>query len=588
MKLEPTWDLDCFFQNGSNSSELTDFLKHIENDIAQLTDVFNEGGDLINGILFLQEISQRLAQALSFIHCLCAQDVEDNKAIQLQSLGTNLEASFKTASLLLDERLAQLADEDFETLIKNEKIEPIAFPLEEMRKQSREKLATGQESIISSLAVDGFHGWSQMYDTLVGQMRICFDFEGNSYCLSAGQAHNKLSDPNRTLRTIVFKAWTYSWDKQKEVFARTLNHLAGFRLKVYDLRGRDSVLYEPLEKNRMQKETLHTMWDVVNENTAPFLTYMARKASLMSLPKLSWHDVHSPLKQSSKTIPYSEGAKFILEYFRQFSPKMADFAQMAFNNNWNEVEDRKGKLPGGFCTGFPLSKESRIFMTYSGTAENLATLAHELGHAYHNHIIFNLPELAQNYPMNIAETASTFAEQIISEAALKQASSKEEQLALLDQKVQRSLTFFMNIQARFLFEMEFYKQRQAGYVSSDDLCLLMEQAQKTAFKESLAEYDPYFWASKLHFFISSLPFYNFPYTFGYLFSLGLYARALDDPKDFSQKYDALLLDTGRMPVEQLAKKHLAVDLTKKDFWQSAMDIATRDVNQFLSHLTHQK
>lgn len=220
-------------------------------------------------------------------------------------------------------------------------------------------------------------------------------------------------------------------------------------------------------------------------------------------------------------------------------------------------------------------------MTYAGTASNVSTLAHELGHGYHQHVVNDLPALAQEYAMNVAETASTFAEMIVSDAAVKAASTEEERLTLLEDKIQRSVAFYMNIHARFLFETAFYEERRKGLVSTERLNELMLSAQKTAFREALDQYHPYFWASKLHFYITEVPFYNFPYTFGYMFSTGLYAEALRRGAAFEDQYVALLRDTGRMTVEELAHKHLGVDLRKPDFWQQAMDLSVADVQEFL-------
>ncbi len=270
-----------------------------------------------------------------------------------------------------------------------------------------------------------------------------------------------------------------------------------------------------------------------------------------------------------------------MEQFHRFSPKMADFAVKAFENGWIEAEDRPGKRPGGFCTSFPIHKETRIFMTYAGTASNVSTLAHELGHGYHQHVMNDLPALAQEYAMNVAETASTFAEMVVSDAAVKAAETEETRLTLLEDKIQRSVAFYMNIHARFLFETAFYEERRKGLVGMDRLNELMLSAQKTAFRDALDQYHPHFWASKLHFYITEVPFYNFPYTFGYMFSTGLYAEALRRGAAFEDQYVALLRDTGRMTVEELAHKHLGVDLRKPDFWQQAMDLSVADVQEFL-------
>jgi pepF/M3 family oligoendopeptidase len=326
------------------------------------------------------------------------------------------------------------------------------------------------------------------------------------------------------------------------------------------------------------------MWRVIEKNKKPFLEYMKRKASLLGLEKLSWFDLEAPLQGSSgpeaNAISYDDAAKFIIEKFTAFSPKMGDFARRAFEQKWIEAEDRKGKRPGGFCTDIPLNKASRIFMTYSGTKESVLTLAHELGHAFHNHVIFEQPEMARHFPMNLAETASTFAEMIMSEAAFKQETDPQKRIILLDGKIQRSIVFLFNIHARFLFDVRFHEERKKGVLSGEELGKLMETAQKEAYCDALDVYHPFFWASKMHFSSTGVPFYNFPYTFGFLFSLGVYLRAHED-KNFEDRYIALLADTGKLGVEDLAKKHLDVDLGKEHFWEQTLDFLKRDVQQFL-------
>jgi oligoendopeptidase F len=220
-------------------------------------------------------------------------------------------------------------------------------------------------------------------------------------------------------------------------------------------------------------------------------------------------------------------------------------------------------------------------MTYIGTTSNVSTLAHELGHAYHSYLLDDQPVFNQNYAMNVAETASTFAEVIVSDAQVKAAGNAEEKLALLETKIQNSVAFFMNIHARFLFETRFYEKRKEGLVNAEELSELMVEAQKEAFCGVLSDYHPHFWASKLHFYITDVPFYNFPYTVGYMFSTGLYRLALQEGASFADKYDSLLQDTGVMTLEDLVLKHLGVDLTKPDFWQGATDLIVADINEFL-------
>jgi pepF/M3 family oligoendopeptidase len=584
------WDLDVFFPGGSSSAEFALFLERTETEVERLRQAVQTaadrgeapGADALSGLVgLMQSITLMLREADSFAGCLAAENQHDKKAVQLNGQIASVGAAFASVLTRFDQLLRQIPDSVWSALLESESFRSIAFPLDERRQLAKEKLSPEQESLIGDLAVDGYHGWGEAYNTAVGKFSIAFEDNGETVQLSAGQAANKLHSPNRDVRTRLFAEWEKAWGDSADYAADALNRLAGFRIQTYKHRGWDSILKEPLDINRMSEKTLQVMWDVIDRNKAPFVAYLQRKADMFGLDALSWHDVDAPVGQAVKEVTFDEAAGMIVEQFRKFSPKMADFAEMAFENRWIEAEDRPGKRPGGFCTSFPIKGQTRIFMTYANTASNVATLAHELGHAYHQHVMNDMPALAQEYAMNVAETASTFAEMIVADAAVKQASSDEERLTLIEDKIQRSVAFFMNIHARFLFETEFYERRKKGLVGADELNELMTNAQKRAYKDALGEYHPHFWASKLHFYITGVPFYNFPYTFGYLFSSGIYAVAQREGSGFEDKYIALLRDTGSMTVEELAMKHLGVDLTKPDFWQSAVDLAIEDVTQFL-------
>lgn len=585
-----TWDLDSIFPGGSASPQFADFLNKLEADIESLRKQVAGAAApadaaatsaLDKVIEQLQSCSGRLTQASEFTGCLGAQNQQDKGAVRLSSKVTGMRAGFEGISSQFDSVLRQTTDEVWAQWMARPEIAPLAFVLSESRALAREKMSPELESLALELAVDGYHGWSEHYETIVGSIEIPFEDADGSKLLSVGQAFNKLSDDDAAVRETMFRKWEEAWAAAADYSADTLNHLAGFRLKLYKRRGWEDVLKEPLAINRMSRATLDMMWKVITENKPALVTYLQRKARILGKESLSWVDVDAPVGKSSGKIPYEEAAKDIVAQFRKFSPKLADFAAHAFDNNWIEVEDRPAKRPGGFCVSFPESKESRIFMTYSGTPSNVSTLAHELGHAYHSFLLDDQLLFNQNYAMNVAETASTFAEVIVADAQVKASTDSEEKLALLEAKIQNSVAFFMNIHARFLFETRFYEKRKEGLVNAEELSALMVEAQKEAFCGVLSEYHPHFWASKLHFYITDVPFYNFPYTVGYMFSTGLYRLALQEGPSFADKYDSLLRDTGVMTLEDLVLRHLGVDLTKPDFWQGAVDLIVEDINEFL-------
>jgi oligoendopeptidase F len=590
------WNLDVIFKGGSESPEFADHLKITSELIERFQAKVNDWTLLHTSedMVYLKELltdfeqaGQKLRQASAFVSCLQAQNTNDKKAYSLDAAVTGLGAAFQTALSAFDNTLTSISDEVWSQILADDFFQELAYSLTERRERAKDKLSKDEEAIISALGVDGYHSWGQMYDLIVGKIKITVTENGEEKQLSVGQAANKFSNPDRNVRQNVFKNWELAWNEQSDFLAKTLNHLSGFRLNVYKKRGWDEVLKEPLTINRMKSETLETMWTVISENKQLLVEYLNRKAKLLGVEKLSWFDLDAPYGKTESKVSYQEGAEFIEENFALFGEKMASFAKKAFEEQWIEGEDRPGKAPGGFCTFFPESNQSRIFMTYSGTPSNVSTLAHELGHGFHTYAMKGIHHLNRGYAMNVAETASTFAEMIVADAAVKKAKDEEEKLVLLDDKIQRTVALLMNIHARFLFETSFYAERKKGQVSSERLNELMEAAQKEAYCGALEEYHPLFWASKLHFFITDVPFYNFPYTFGYLFSLGIYAQALEEGTGYEEKYIALLRDTASMTVEDLAQKHLQVDLTQKDFWEKAVGLCLDDIKEFLQ-LTENK
>ncbi|HYF77251.1 MAG TPA: M3 family oligoendopeptidase [Symbiobacteriaceae bacterium] len=586
--LRQTWDLESIFAGGSQSATLMEHLGSAEQGLAALKAKLEapapaagtpEGRDFWHSVLEeAQRLGEMTVQGGAFVGCLNSQDVKDREARVLIGRTTELYAGLQAVFALADDGLLRMSDADFAALLGDERIAPLAFNLRERRDLAKKKMNTERELLANDLSIDGYHGWSRLYDTIVGRMTIKVGEEE----LSVGQASNKLYEADRELRKEVFTKWEEAWGKEAELCAAALNNLAGYRLNLYKHRGWESFLQEPLAINRMSKATLDAMWEAVGTAKAALAKYYERKAKLLGFEATNWYDLYAPLSGASRKMSYEDAADFIVEQFGRFSPQMAEFARRAFDHAWIEVEDRPGKAPGGYCTSLPLQKESRIFMTYSGDVGGVRTLAHELGHAFHSYVMRNLPPLTQEYAMNVAETASTFAEMLINAAAIANAQSKEEKLALLDAKIGDSAAYLMNIHARFLFETRFYEARQKGMVSIDRLNEMMETAQKEAYAGALGLYHPHFWASKLHFYATDVPFYNFPYTFGYLFSAGIYARAKEEGPAFEQKYIDLLCDTGRMTVEDLAARHLGVDLTKPDFWLTGVQNAINDVEEFLA------
>lgn len=595
MKYNQTWDLEAIFPGGTESPALQVKLEAISEQVKVYADMLEgweeverETTQNLQALLDIQEeIGKGLGQVMTFVSMTHDAFMDDKHANVMKGKAMTIASEIRKLSNVFVKKLVTMSDVKWAEVLQTSPFDEYAFVLEETRRDGKRLLSDAEENLLADLNQDGLAAWSDLYSTSVSTMSVPFtDKNGETKNLSVGQAQNRVyADPDNEVRAALFENWEGAWGQMAPIFTDVLNHLSGYRLTVQKAHGYTHHLEEPLEYNRMKKETLDAMWGAIDQNKAIFVKFLEKKAELLGKEKLAWQDVEAPIALGdfeAKKFTYDEAADFVIENFATFGDRFSAFAKYALENRWVEAEDRPNKRPGGYCTHLPEFEESRIFMTFTGSPSDVDTLAHELGHAFHSHVLQDIPRINRGYAMNVAETASTFAEQIVSEATIKAATSREEKVSLLGAKIERATAMFMNIHARFLFEDAFYTERKAGVVSESRLNELMVDAQKKAFDDSLSDYHPHFWCSKLHFYIDAVPFYNFPYTFGYLFSMGIYAAYLKNPDHFEEKYIALLKDTGKMRVEDLAQKHLDIDITKQAFWTAGIELVAKDVEAFMA------
>lgn len=586
------WDMDSFFPGGSGSKEFEQFRQAIADDIGkaekvvselprELTDESRPGW--VELLALVQDVNMRLNHAGSFAFCLAAQDVEDERAVVIIQDLSAMEARLETIKTGVEELALALNDDLWKGLLEDPKLKGSTFYWNERRRIARLKMEPKLEKLATRLAVNGYHSWNTLYSKIAGDLRADFEEDGDTKTLSMGQLSNKMSSPSRDVRKRAFDKMEEAWRTRDSLAAIELNSIAGFRLSLYEGRGWESPVFEPFMRARVKQETIEAMWNAIGQALERITGYITAKKKMLGIKDFRWYDQYAPLGEVTKMYSYKEAGDFVVKHLSGFSKDLGEFARMAIDNRWIEAEDRSGKAAGGFCTGFPVAKQSRIFMTYSGNYSEMMTLAHELGHAYHSWVLKDEDYYARHYTMTLAETASTFNELLVTDAALDQVEDNAEKLSLVERKLQDHLAMFCNIRARYLFDLMFHDERKKGPVAKDRLNELMVKAQKEAFGSILADdgYHPLFWASKLHFSETEVPFYNFPYTFGHLFAGGIYARAKEEGPAFADKYKALLIDTGRMTCEDLAQKHLGVDLAGGDFWQKAVGRALDDVSMFL-------
>ncbi|ETI70889.1 M3 family oligoendopeptidase [Neobacillus vireti] len=585
------WDLEKLFPGGSQSIQICKHIEQIETKVDELEErleffhiplEINDSlkvADIIEQIIGIQ---LNLSQANSFITCLLAQNSKDQKAARLRGRTSSISARFESAFQKIKNVLVNTNEHLWKNLLDTDRLNDYKFILNEWRENTENQLTETEESLVSNLMVDGYHAWGQFYISLISSIKVNISINGENNELSVGQTINLRSHPDELVRMESHKALEEIWTEKEDLFAKILNHIAGFRLQVYKQRGLKNVLEKPLKDNRIKEETLNAIWSAVNKYKQPFANYLNQKAKTFGDEKMHAYNFWAPITLSKQKIKYEEAVDFIIEHFSQFGPELERFSRNAFDKGWIEAENRPNKSAVAFCAGFPLSGESRVFMTYDGRITNVLTLAHELGHAFHNQAMIPVKGMNKKYPMILAETASTFSEMIILDAAMEKADSTNERLFLLDEKLKRGVMNFMNIPSRFLFETRFYEERKHGIVSSSRINELMQTAMEEAYQGSLDGASIHSWVWTPHFYITNTPFYNFPYTFGYIFSLNLYARAKEIGKEFEKSYLELLRDSGRMTIEDLVMKHLGEDITSQTFWEKGMQLSIKDAEEFIS------
>jgi len=584
------WNLESIFSGGSKSKQFFEHIDQLETLVHKLEDNVssliaplstNQVFNILRIVENIASIRLYLSHANSFITCLSSENPMDQDIANLRGKVARRESRFEKELSKVKKILTGTKKDVWESLLKTEELQEHIFILNEWRETADINLSEAELNLISDLMVDGYHAWGHFYTNLVSSIKVSININGKEEILSVGQAINLRSHQNEVVRKEAHYVLESTWKEKEELFSQILNNIASFRIQVNKKRGIKSVIEDPLKKNRMKEETLNTMWKVISKYKEPFSNYLKKKAAMIGGSKMMAYNFWAPVTTSNQEITFEEAATLITEYFSQFGTELEGFVRKAFYEGWIEAENRPNKSAIPFCANFPLTGESRVFMTFSGTFMNVLTLVHELGHAFHNHAMKPVSGLNKRYPLSIAETASTFSEMIIFDATLKAATSREEKLFILDEKLKRSVMNFMNIHSRFLFEQRFYEEREEGIVSAQRLNQLMEDSINEAYAGSLEQPSIHSWVWTPHYYITQSPFYNFPYTFGYLFALGIYAKAKEKGKDFETDYLKLLRDSGSMSVEDLVIKHLGEDITSEDFWEKGMDLCVKDAEEFI-------
>ncbi len=523
-----------------------------------------------------EEAVRLLDNTLTYANCLLSVDARDEAA---QALHGRLQKYQKRCGELLEpwsQFLDLVPDPVIDAYLTDPAVAPTAFAVRHSRKRRHELLSLAEENLISGLAQDGIRAWDNMYSQLSSTMACRVQVGNELVTMGLAQANGQLQQPDARSRQDAWTGINEAWQIHEESCAAAINAIAGWRLELLRKRSRSTPVHfldAPVHMNRLGRPTLDALLSVADE-ARPLAQRAARAMARSSgREQIGPWDMRAPAPQlgsDASGVSFDSAIDLIAEAYGRVNPQMGDFVTMMRQRRWIEGTVSASKRPGAYCTDFAKSRNPRVYMTYQGSTSDVIVLAHELGHAFHSWVMRDLPESQRSYGMSLAETASTFGETAVRDALLERAGSDYERFAIMWEEMAAITGFLLNIPARFTFERAFYEKRDERPLRPKELGALMSEAWRYWYGDACSEPDSLFWASKLHFYISGLSFYNFPYLFGYLFSMGVYQRRASDGAEFYPRYVALLRDTGRMTAEHLASSHLGVQLDAPDFWRATV------------------
>ena len=586
--MDNRWNLDALY-TGFDSPEFIGDCKKLDSkneEYENFANTLSQSGDILEilkkYVALKSEISALTEKLLCFANlsfCADTNNAKANSYIELISIRQN-------RSSLADVKFIKwLTSSGFEPkTLRGTDLEECIFHFEELITKGRHILDDQTEQIISNLKLVGSSSWMNLHNVLIGSLTGKIStVDGRIEIKPISQIRAMAYSEDADVRKKAYEAEIRAYRKVEKAVAACINSIKGESIILARMRGYASPLEMVLTKNRMEKSIIDTMFSAIREYLPCFRAYYKKKAKMLGLSgSLPFYDIFAPVTAKAQSnFTYEEAAKFIVEKFSTFSRKLGDFAKNAFDNNWIDSEIRPGKVGGAFCENLFSISQSRILANFGSSYNDVTTIAHELGHAFHGHCLSNNVILNTGYPSPLAETASIFCETIINKAALKEA-DKESALAILESEISSAGQVIVDIYSRYLFETALFKAREVAPLSPEQLCEEMTKAQIESYGDGLDEnvLHPYLWLIKPHYYNPDWNFYNFPYAFGLLFAKGLYAKYSETGSSFAEKYEFLLSETGKRSVTDVAKI-VDVDLNDINFWKNSLELIKEDISKFL-------
>lgn len=576
------WNLDILY-TGFDTEEYKSDLQRLEALIPELCAIADGYANmsaeefLTKYIKTNEELSETIEKLAIYANLRYSANTRDTDAASM--LGRIMQMMSATAApgAVIEKAISEIEDLE-EVIDSTPALKEYKYLLMNVKRDSRYLLSDKEETILAKMDLSGASAWGDLQSSLTSGVKV--KYEGEDITLSA--VRNLAYSPDAEVRRKAFDAEIACYDSIKEAVAFALNSIKLQVLTECELRGYESPLDKSLYQSRMKRETLDALLGAMEEYLPTFRKYMKAKARALGHEgSLPFYDLFAPMGKSDKVYSVEDAKNYLLGIFRKFDTELHDMVKCAFENEWIDFFPREGKVGGAFDCGVPSAKQSRVLTNFDGSFSDVVTLAHELGHSFHDRQVFCHSILNQGYSMPVAETASTFNEVLVMETAIADAKDKDEKLALIESQLMDACQIIVDIYSRYLFEASVFANRPMEFMSADRMCELMTDAQRKAYGDGLDEnaLHPYMWLCKGHYYSGGLSFYNYPYAFGGLFARGLYAKYKTEGPAFVDTYKAMLRATSISDVEECAKI-AGVDLTDKEFWRQGLQSIADRIDEF--------
>lgn len=552
----PKWDLESIY----SSVDSKEFNSDIKKVYALSKELKEKSKDktipLIDLIKLRDELRAVLVNVSSYSYTSFSVDTTNPSILSAYSKCEKMESEAQDADSVFLYNIAEREDE-----FSSPELKDYALFLEEAKVSRKHMMSLEEESLANEMLQVSASSWDKLHMTVTAAIK-----DGDK---TLTQLRGLAMSPDREVRKAAYEREIKILKENEIALAAALNGVKGTTLMLEKRKGWKDPIDRSLFASRITHKTLDALISALEDSREMFRDYLKTKAKLLGLEKLEWYDMFAPVGNKSMSYTWEEAKDLVTKCYTSFSPEVGAFIKNAFDHNWIDALAHEGKIGGAYDISFPLKGESRVMMNWEGTYDSVSTLAHELGHAYHDSVVKSYPMSQSDYPMTLAETASIFGETNVFQEVLKTA-TKDEKLPIIEAFVSSCCQVCIDILSRYYFEKSAFEKRKDGDVSPEDFCSLMLKAQEDTYGDGLGIKHPYMWAVKGHYYSYGFSFYNYPYAFGQLFALGLFASK-DSVDDFPQHYKNVLSMTGRYKAEEVAKA-AGCDIESKEFWMKGIKL----------------